>query len=295
MAHGVFTTGEKHEATPGEPMFIRIDGGTTCQDTFASSLKIVAIDAAGSPAMEKELTADSAAGATIQKPAFHDNQWKRDGTDSTRAGDEGDDTSSDEECKTMVRPTKKNSAHVRDGSALEGPPGLELLGPPGLQLPPGLSLPASKVSEKEAHSVQEVPAVVSVQRTTATVTGIAQNTTRQMLLKLLDEAGFANCYDLVYLPVDIRTRKCMGCALVNCITSNDAARLFYHFSRPTSGFDVEWGEVQGLKAYSEQYRNSPVMHPRVPDIFKPIMLVNGTRAPFPKPTRKIDAPTGFQG
>jgi hypothetical protein len=42
----------------------------------------------------------------------------------------------------------------------------------------------------------------------------------------------------------------------------------------------------------ERLRNSPVMHERVPEVYKPALFVNGLAVSFPAPTRRIRAPRG---
>ena len=49
-----------------------------------------------------------------------------------------------------------------------------------------------------------------------------------------------------------------------------------------------------VQAHVERYRNSPVMHRSVPDEYKPVIFKNGVRKNFPRPTKKVKAPTaGF--
>lgn len=50
------------------------------------------------------------------------------------------------------------------------------------------------------------------------------------------------------------------------------------------------GPHQGREAHVERYRNSPVMHPSVPEPYKPIILQGGERIPFPAPTKMPKAP-----
>jgi hypothetical protein len=47
---------------------------------------------------------------------------------------------------------------------------------------------------------------------------------------------------------------------------------------------------QGLEANVARYRNSPVMHPEIPDEFKPVVFRDGQRAEFPQATKKIPLP-----
>jgi hypothetical protein len=117
-------------------------------------------------------------------------------------------------------------------------------------------------------------------------------------MDLLDRQGFAGQYDFLYLPMDFSTRASMGYAFVNFVSPTSASHFMACFdgfskwsipSRKVCG--VSWsGPHQGLEAHTERYRNSPVMHVDVPDNFKPILLLNGSRINFPAPTRKLRAP-----
>lgn len=59
---------------------------------------------------------------------------------------------------------------------------------------------------------------------------------------------------------------------------------------------VSWSEGrQGLDAYVEKYRNSPVMHAEVPEEFKPSVFRSGLRVSFPAPTEEVQFPLSFKG
>jgi len=125
--------------------------------------------------------------------------------------------------------------------------------------------------------------------------------TRALLIKLLDEEGFAGKYDFVYLPIDFKTRLSLAYAFINLIDAKEAKRFWKHFH----GFSnwavpshkiasVDWSEFQGLARHIERYRSSPVMHEGVPDEYKPVLLTTSStgthRIPFPVPTEKVRAP-----
>merc|ERR1712048_1476531 len=127
---------------------------------------------------------------------------------------------------------------------------------------------------------------------------IPNDYTRDMLVQLLDEHGFQNLYNFVYLPIDFQSRKGVGYAFVNLVTPGDAVRCFAHFEG-FSQWSVKsfkicqtcWSDpVQGLDGNCERYRNSPVMHQSVPEQWKPILLCNGQRIQFPRPTLHIKPP-----
>merc|ERR1711865_250110 len=98
--------------------------------------------------------------------------------------------------------------------------------------------------------------------------------------------------------MDFKTKASLGYAFVNFLSSAIADRCMKVFdgfskwaipSRKVCG--VSWsGPHQGLEAHVDRYRNSPVMHPDVPDNFKPVLLKDGVRLNFPVPTRKLRTP-----
>lgn len=206
-------------------------------------------------------------------------------------------------------------------SGLLGPPGLPgppgLSGPPGLLGPPGLPTPAR---ETEVHCDPlkvllpstrsswplSVPHEVSLerltqapQRTTVMLRNLPNNYTREMLLKLIDSAGFAGKYDFLYLPTDFTSLAGLGYAFVNCTNPADATRLWEHFDgfsdwglQSSKVCTVAWSNPhQGLDEHIKRYRDSPVMHPSVPDDCKPALFgPSGMRLAFPPPTRTIAPP-----
>jgi len=135
-------------------------------------------------------------------------------------------------------------------------------------------------------------------RTTVMLRNLPTEMTREMLLKMLDERGFYGLYDLVYLPVDFSTGSGLGYAFVNSCLPAGVKRLWNTFD----GLDkwpvecdrvctVSWSDPhQGLASHIERYQNSPVMHPDVPDEWKPALFMYGMRVEFPLPTKKIKAP-----
>jgi len=135
-------------------------------------------------------------------------------------------------------------------------------------------------------------------KTTVMMRNIPLDYTREMLMKLIDDEGFAGCYRLFYLPIGYASRVSVGYAFVDLATPEEAVRFRSHFEGFTAWdvvsqkvCEVRWGSVlQGVSAHVERYRNSPVMHESVPDEFRPILLVNGKRVPFPSATKSIRAP-----
>jgi len=134
--------------------------------------------------------------------------------------------------------------------------------------------------------------------TTVMLRNIPNRHTSGSLLSLLDERGFQACYDFVYLPMDFQNGVNLGYAFVNLLSHSDALRFRDVFEGFADWrFDsakvsaVSWAQPhQGLEEHVERYRNSPVMHPSMPDEYKPMIFQAGQRVNFPPPTRVIKAP-----
>jgi hypothetical protein len=124
------------------------------------------------------------------------------------------------------------------------------------------------------------------------------NQTRKVLMEILDREGFQRQYDFLYLPMDFQSRISMGYSFVNFTSESAASRAMTVFegytkwripSRKVCG--VSWSHPhQGFEAHVQRYRNSPVMHEDVPDHYKPVILREGQRVPFPAATQKLTAP-----
>mmetsp|Transcript_44212 Transcript_44212/g.130959 ORF Transcript_44212/g.130959 Transcript_44212/m.130959 type:complete len:423 (-) Transcript_44212:38-1306(-) len=136
------------------------------------------------------------------------------------------------------------------------------------------------------------------QLTTVMLRNIPNRYNSGTLIGLLDEHGFQGLYDFVYLPMDFQNGVNLGYAFVNLPANTDALRfkeVFHGFSDwrfdSAKVSEVSWAHPhQGLEEHVERYRNSPVMHPSMPDEYKPMIFQSGQRLPFPPPTRAIKAP-----
>lgn len=120
-----------------------------------------------------------------------------------------------------------------------------------------------------------------------------------MLVKLFEKEGFHERFDYIYMPVGFQDGVNLGYAFVNLISHEDAldfARVFHGFWTYRAGSargEITWAHpCQGFASHVERYRNSPVMHPSVPDAYKPMIFKNGQRVPFPKPTKPLGQPKG---
>jgi hypothetical protein len=143
----------------------------------------------------------------------------------------------------------------------------------------------------DADSCQVVP------RTSVMLRNLPNSYTRNLLMKLLDDEGFAGKYDFIYLPIDFKTRLSLAYAFINLVDAEESKRFWAHFN----GFSnwavpshkiasVNWSEFQGLPRHIERYRSSPVMHEGVPDEYKPVLLSGGQRIAFPQPMERVRAP-----
>jgi RNA recognition motif-containing protein len=114
----------------------------------------------------------------------------------------------------------------------------------------------------------------------------------------LDEVGLAGLYNFIYVPFDFKKLVALRYGFVNFERNEDAVKAIAALDG-FAGWVVEgeqaceasWsGAQQGLDANIERYRNSPVMHSRVPDEYKPVLLEKGVRIAFPAPTQAVKPP-----
>lgn len=138
-------------------------------------------------------------------------------------------------------------------------------------------------------------------QTTCMMRNLPEDFSRQSLLDLIDSVGFEGKYSLVYLPMDFKNKTNLGYAFVDLVSGDVAKNFFEAFTGFCDrGFSIEkecevcWSTVQGYHAHVERYRNSPVMHPLVPDDFKPLLFVDGQQVPFPEPTKRIREPRNWK-
>ncbi|CAJ1365219.1 unnamed protein product [Effrenium voratum] len=136
------------------------------------------------------------------------------------------------------------------------------------------------------------------ERMTVMLRNVPQQFTRNNILELLDWAGFRGRYDFVYLPVDFTRGRSLGYALVGLVSHEAAEELLekiqgccFPGEDPSIQCEASWSQPhRGLSGHIERYRNSPVMHPSMPDEYKPVIFADGQRITFPAPTKTIRAP-----
>jgi len=121
------------------------------------------------------------------------------------------------------------------------------------------------------------------ERTTMVLQNLPLNYRRHLLLRMLDDEGFAGQYDFVYFPVDFKTKAGFGYAFINLVDPAVVPRFWHAFDGYkkwvfpcTKVCRVNWSVPhQGLKTHIKRYRNSQLMHESVPDEYKPAMFSGG--------------------
>jgi len=170
-------------------------------------------------------------------------------------------------------------------SRVAPPPG-NFAAPPGnFSAPPG-NFSLSLVQLKKSPA-----------RTTVVLRNLPSQLSRSEFVTILEEAGFSEQYDFLYLPTNFRNMTAFGYAIVNFTDPADAQAALEHFQGSNvDGQDViaEWSKSQqGYDDLVCRYRNSPVMHSSVPDKHKPILLSKGHLQSFPPPTEPLQPPRKF--
>mmetsp|Transcript_19024 Transcript_19024/g.54573 ORF Transcript_19024/g.54573 Transcript_19024/m.54573 type:complete len:302 (+) Transcript_19024:67-972(+) len=156
------------------------------------------------------------------------------------------------------------------------------------------SSPADPASPRQSAGSEDTT------RTTIMLRNLPRALTRDHLVQLIHDEGFFGEVDFVYLPVDFPSGANTGYAFVNLTSHAAALRLWLHLSRfkrwglrrRCCACRVSWAQPnqQGLAANVTRYRNSSVMHKCVPEAEKPLLLVQGFPASFPRPTKRIWPP-----
>lgn len=160
---------------------------------------------------------------------------------------------------------------------------------------------ASQTSSSDLLGCSDDPWVEEA-HTTVQVRNIPCDFTRDQFLQVLDGAGFGGQYSFVYLPFEFALGQCVGYADVCLVDPVVALRLFRqfqgfvwqhsvdHVSGPGLVCETAWAERQTITEHVERYRDSPIMHPSVPDGRKPAIFERGVRVAFPRPTRPVRRP-----
>mmetsp|Transcript_1611 Transcript_1611/g.3497 ORF Transcript_1611/g.3497 Transcript_1611/m.3497 type:complete len:341 (-) Transcript_1611:136-1158(-) len=201
-------------------------------------------------------------------------------------------------CWTQSQQQGSMASPVQAASVLPAVP-QQVAPPPPMHT--AFCLPPQACAVPSARASLSLQPLMEETRTTVMVRNLPINMNRSAFMMLLDYEGFHACYDFAYMPADFSSGVGLGYGFVNFLTPAHATRCFRHFDGfvlPTvwGGANVasvccSWSDPhQGLQEHVERYRSSPVMHASVPDEWKPIILSNGCRVPFPRPVKHIKAP-----
>jgi len=157
---------------------------------------------------------------------------------------------------------------------------------------------ASSVAfQKETARIEET-SLSEKTYTTLMCKNVPNDLSRSMFIAMLDSEGLAGLYDLVYVPLDFTKNVGFGYAFVNfqnhegAVLAMQCLQGFARWRVPSSKtLEVVWSSPhQGLDHNVKIHRNSRIMHDQMPDEYKPILLKDGVRVEFPRPTRRIRAP-----
>lgn len=143
---------------------------------------------------------------------------------------------------------------------------------------------------------QYMPQAPAVQYTREQVTtimlrNIPQRFNREMLMDDMNQRGFHGAYDFLYLPIDFSTTNSVGYSFINFVSEAELARFkACYIGLKLSDDSPKVCEICDAKAQGkarnvEFYRNSTVMG--MDEQYHPVLLENGMRLPFPKPTRAL--------
>jgi RNA recognition motif-containing protein len=166
-------------------------------------------------------------------------------------------------------------------------------------LPPVYSQQVSAQSlSLKANVATEQITIARDDGTTLILKNLPDGCTHHALCRALDEIGLGACYDFVYVPYDFKKSVGFRYGFVNFERHEQAVKAMAILDgfngwavNGEQGCEVEWsGSQQSLHELVERYRNSPVMHVSVPDVYKPILLEKGVRIAFPAPTRAVNPP-----
>jgi len=176
--------------------------------------------------------------------------------------------------------------------------------------PPGLSLPVDEHDkERKGHassadgsttcgSSDGEPDSATDEFTTLVFRNCPNDLSRDSFCATLDQHGLAGLYDFIYMPADLIRHSNLGYCFANFVSHEAALKAwdvmdgFENWTRKNHKVCcVQWcSSLQGLEGHITLYRNSTMMHEAVEDRFKPVLLRDGVRVPFPAPTKKIKAP-----
>ncbi len=135
-------------------------------------------------------------------------------------------------------------------------------------------------------------------RTTVVLRGLPGNCAREMLMAAIEAEDFGRFCDFLHLPYNFKRTRVFGYAILNLTTASRAQRAIERFSGLTVSekrVACDWStSIQGLEALVKKYRNSSVMHPMVPSVYRPMCFSDGVSIPFPEPTEVLKQPASSE-
>jgi len=133
--------------------------------------------------------------------------------------------------------------------------------------------------------------------TTVMLGNIPLSYTCGSLIDLLESEGYSGWFDFVYVPLKRNRTDVVGVGygFVNLTSPERAEEFILAFegfdgwasSSSEAACSMRWSICQGLSENVSRYRNSPFMRDGVPAFYKPVLLKDGLRIPFPKPTKPL--------
>jgi hypothetical protein len=130
-------------------------------------------------------------------------------------------------------------------------------------------------------------------RSTIMVRNLPKELEQDAFVHELVGRGYAGLFNFVYMPMNFRAGGNFGYAFVIFVNNTIAVQFMMSLEafEHDEGWRSIWSTCQGLDEHIERYRNSPLMHDKVPKGCKPAMYdESGARVLFPLPTKPIPKP-----
>jgi RNA recognition motif-containing protein len=134
----------------------------------------------------------------------------------------------------------------------------------------------------DAETIESEPA----RTTTLVLRKLPKDLSSIQLRRMLDSADFEGLYDFIYVPMNFKSARNLGYALVNFTNHEHALAAQEHLHGARMGQAALVAELSckhnGLNSLIEQYQSSHVLTDEsLPDEYKPQLLRDGKVIPFP--------------
>ncbi|OLP77394.1 Protein MEI2-like 1 [Symbiodinium microadriaticum] len=159
-----------------------------------------------------------------------------------------------------------------------------------------------EATEAKTGSVQ---AETPVDQTSMVLRNIPKDLNRTGLCSLLDVHGCFETANFIYLPARFKDGLSLGYAFINFHTPEAAMEFQRKFhgmqlhppgalgcanSAPKPMVVHPNVRMRSLEELLHRYKNSPILHPDVPEPMKPFLLDHGKPMPFPPQTEHVESP-----